>query len=630
MTLRQLVARRLSSRIVVRRVLAAMAVGFAVLLMSGSPASAHAELESSDPVSGDVLAVAPSQVTLTFGEQIEFAANAIQVFDDHLRPVKTGPVADVDGQGNRIRVALPAGLARGTYTVSWDVSSEDTHPVSGSFRFSISAPSIVTGVVPPAARNDLAGLLLGIARGTGYVGLALGPGLLLVVILLWQKGLADPRTRRLLYAGLTLLAVATLGEMLFQGVWASGRPLSAIWSSPGTLDTHSHRFDQLHAFRFYLVVAFGIALATSLAGHSSESESSGRAGRVGAEAHLASESASRRGATTTLATAPAPEPAEPPISRWPALLGVATTSAALMATWAYAGHSAVGDTVALALAANLSHVFAMTLWLGGLALIAVVLRPADRGADLATVLPRFSRLAFTCVATLVVTGTYLAWREVRSVDALISTEYGRVLLFKLLGVVALIALGNLARRWVQRHLPSPPRSRIPIGAASVAPASVMTFRPVEYGPPEVRRLRRGVLAELGIALAVLGLTTALVVIVPARQDLVRPFHRVVRGSGVTLVLDLATPRVGDAILDVKVTTTDGRPQPITALHGSISLVSPRIGPLTLRPRSAEGASPSGSEVLEMNLPAAGEWTLQLSVQTSPIDATAFSTQVTVS
>jgi copper transport protein len=183
---------------------------------------------------------------------------------------------------------------------------------------------------------------------------------------------------------------------------------------------------------------------------------------------------------------------------------------------------------------------------------------------------------------------------------------------------------------VQRHLPSKPRSRIPVGAAGVVPATVMTFRPMEYGRPQVRRLRQGVLAELVIAVLVLGLTTALVKIVPARQDLVLPFHRVVSAAGLNVVLDIPAPRVGDAVLHIKVTTADGRPQPITALSGSISLDSPRIGPLPLRPRSTGGASRSGVEDIDVNLPAPGEWTLRLSVQTTPTDATAFSTKLPVS
>jgi copper transport protein len=622
-------SRRLPSGPFFHRLLAGIMLGFAILVLSGSPASAHAQLEGSDPSAGDVLAVAPSQVTLRFGELVEFSANAIQVFDDHLQRVRTGPVAAVGPDGSQLRVLLPSGLGRGTYTVSWDISSGDTHPVSGSFRFSIGATSAVTGVVPAAARNDLAGLLLGFARGAGYLGLALGPGLLFVVCVLWRPGFGDKGVRRLLYAGLTLLALSTVGEMLLQAVWASGRPLSAIWSAPGTLDTRSHRFDQLHAMRLYLLVAFGIALAAALSGQPSGSPAPEQSRGSGTAEHP-SYQASKGGGSNAAGKAPRNGSAG---SRWgglPSLLGVAATSAALMATWAFAGHAAVGDVVPLAITANLAHVVAMALWLGGLALVALILRPADRSADLAAVLPRFSRLAFACVVTLVATGTFMAWREVRSLDALTSTEYGRVFVAKMLGVLTLVALGNVARRWVQRHLPSRPRRRLPLAAVGVAPATLMTFRPVEYGQPEVRRLRRGVLAELVIAVAVVGLTTALVAIVPARQDLVRPFHRVLSASGINVVLNIATPRIGDAVVQVTVTTQDGRPQPITALSGSIFLVAPRTGPLPLRPRSAGGASPSGIQDLDVSLPAGGEWTLRLSVQTSPTDATAFSTQVPVS
>lgn len=614
---------RPSSSRIFHRVLAGLVVGFAVLLMTGSPASAHAQLESSDPGFGEILTQAPSRVTLTFGERVEFTPNAIQVFDDHLRPVRTGPVVAVDQDGNQLRVALPSRLSRGSYTVSWDVSSGDTHPVSGSFAFSVGAPSTVTGVVPAASRNDLAGFLLGIARGVGYLGLALGPGLLLVVCLLWRPGLQDRRTRRLLYAGVTLLVLGTLGEMLLQGIWVSGRPLSAIWSSPGTLDTRSHRFDQLHALRLYLLVGFSIALAAALAGQGSGSGPSARASDAST---TGTPSPAHRGR----ATSSRPAPTGWSLGRLPLLVGVAATSAGLTATWAFAGHAAVGDDAPLALAANETHLLALMLWLGGLALIALILRPADRAQDLATVLPRFSRLAFACVATLVATGTFMTWREVGSLDALTSTEYGRVLIVKLLGVLALLGLGNVARRWVQRHLKSTARSWMPLGVAGVVPATLMTFRPVEYGQPELRRLRRGILAELVIAAAVIGLTTALVVIVPARQDYVRPFHRVLTGSGLTVVLDLPTPRPGDSVLQVEVRTADGRPQPITALSASISLVSPRIGPLPVPERFPGSASQSGRKDLEVNVPARGDWTLKLSVQTTPIDATAFSTVIPVS
>ena len=50
--------------------------------------------------------------------------------------------------------------------------------------------------------------------------------------------------------------------------------------------------------------------------------------------------------------------------------------------------------------------------------------------ELRSAVPRFSTVAFTCVVALVVTGTVQSWRQLGSLDALTSTNYGRVLLLK--------------------------------------------------------------------------------------------------------------------------------------------------------------------------------------------------------
>lgn len=438
-----------------------------MLVPAAGSASAHAALVSSDPPAGAVLATQPAAVTLTFGEQVEVNDEAIQVFDDRFNRVDAGHVTSIGPGRLRIRVALRPGLAQGTYTVSWHASSADTHPVSGAFRFSVGHLSVVRGTMPGGGANDLAGRLLGALRWTGYLGLVLGPGVLLIALALWPTGLADRRTRRLTLAGLSLLAVSTLGTMLLQGVWASGEPMSALWTAADKLDTHSRRFDQVYAVRSFLLLGFAVALVVALS----------RSMQVVTR--------SRR-----------------------LLLGATTVSTvALLATWPPAGHSAVGGGSALAIAANLVHTFAMTVWLGGLVLILVSLRPAERADDLAVVLPRFSRLALVAVTTLVATGTFMAWREVGSVSALTATTFGRVLLVKLAGVLVLVLLGNVARLWVKRHLSGGMRG-------NGAPGASLTGEVLISGQGAF--LRRGLIAEATIAFGVLAVTAALVVIAPAR------------------------------------------------------------------------------------------------------------------
>ena len=466
------------TRPLARGAIAIPVAGLMLVLAAGS-AAAHAELLNSDPPAGVVLVTQPTSVTLTFNEPVAVNDESIEVFDDRFSRVDAGQVTSI---GSRVQVGLPPGLAQGTYTVSWHATADDTHPVLGSFRFSVGQPSVVRGTAPGGGQNDLAGAMLGPLRWMGYLGLVLGPGVLLIALALWPAGLTDRRTKRMTLLGLSLLAISTLGTMLLQGVWASGVPFNALWTAPSTLDTHSRRFDQVYAVRSFLLLGFAVALAVALS----------RSVQV------------------------------PARSRRLALGATTVSTVVLLATWPLVGHSAAGDGSALAIAANLVHTFAMTVWLGGLALMLFSLRPAEHADDLAIVLPRFSRIALAAVAALVATGTFMAWREVGSFGALTATTFGKLLLVKLFGVAVLILLGNLARLWVKRHLCSGMRGK---AAPSSPPAGELESSVQSVG------FRRGLVAEMAVACGVLAVTAALVVIIPAKQDFARPVGPTVNSSG---------------------------------------------------------------------------------------------------
>jgi copper transport protein len=568
-----------------RSALLTLFVLLALTAMTGR-ASAHAQLLSTNPHAGEVVSRPPPRVGLTFGEPVETTRDAVQVFDDHLRRVDRRSVSHPAGDSTRIEVALPAHLGRGTYTVSWHVSSEDTHPVAGSFRFSIGAPSRVSGKVPVVGRNDSAGLVLGFLRALGYIGLILGPGALCVVLTLWPAGLALRRVRRLLGLGVALLAISAVGSMFLEGVWASGEPWSALWVAPSSLDSHSRRFDTMYALRCYSLVLFGVLLVTKLS--------------VRAAAGSRAAGPRRRGE---------PLPPRPLVPEWVLAVALGISAGLLMVTWPLAGHAAAGSRTTLTIAIDLLHLGAMAIWLGGLAVIAVGLRPAAQAADLQRVLPRFSRLAFGCVVALVVSGTYQAWRDVGTVPALYRTTYGQVLIVKLTGVVVVVALGGLARAWVRRNLI---RTAAPAGGASSA-----------------RGLHRGLLAELGVGAGVLALTAALVVLVPARQSYVPRFDRTMTAAGLQVAVRIDTPRVGDTVLHLTARSSSGRPIPVLELRGSLRLRAKGLGPLALRPARGNGATPDGREDVGVSFPRPGRWLVQLTVQTSPLDATVFALTVPV-
>ncbi len=108
-----------------------------------------------------------------------------------------------------------------------------------------------------------------------------------------------------------------------------------------------------------------------------------------------------------------------------------------------AGHALDRGRSWIEVVADLLHVGAASLWLGGLVALALALRA--RG-DRAAILRRFSNLALVSVLVLAATGVVRALSELDSVSQLWSTGYGRVLLVKTGLLTVLVAIG-----WVNRY-----------------------------------------------------------------------------------------------------------------------------------------------------------------------------------
>ena len=158
---------------------------------------------------------------------------------------------------------------------------------------------------------------------------------------------------------------------------------------------------------------------------------------------------------------------------WPAFL----ISLGFASGLSLSGHSAVEPNASwFSQVADFLHLAAASLWAGGLVTLALAVWP------LAPQLRRmaflgFSRLATVLVAVLVLAGTYLTILRLPAVHDLWSASYGRVLLVKL-------AIVGLALSWGAAHH--------------------FIVRPrLERGDSAPRALRRSLLGEMSVALAVL-------------------------------------------------------------------------------------------------------------------------------
>lgn len=112
------------------RILAGGLAAVALVLVTSTPAHAHAQLVDSDPADGAALTEPPGTVTLTFSEELDAPSTdfAVTTDDGIAVPVTSrvsGPVAE-------LTVALPE---PGRYTVSYRLVSVDGHPVEGTIGF---------------------------------------------------------------------------------------------------------------------------------------------------------------------------------------------------------------------------------------------------------------------------------------------------------------------------------------------------------------------------------------------------------------------------------------------------------------------------------------------------------------
>jgi methionine-rich copper-binding protein CopC len=106
---------------------------FLLAIAAATPALSHAALNQAEPRVGSTVTTSPSEVVLTFTEQLEPAFSRIEVRDAGGKRVDAGQTK-VDG--STMRVPLRP-LRAGSYKVNWRALSVDTHKSEGTFSFTM-------------------------------------------------------------------------------------------------------------------------------------------------------------------------------------------------------------------------------------------------------------------------------------------------------------------------------------------------------------------------------------------------------------------------------------------------------------------------------------------------------------
>ncbi|MFI5861378.1 copper resistance CopC/CopD family protein [Streptomyces sp. NPDC051546] len=628
-------------------VLAALLAAF---FAAAAPASAHAALTASDPSDGAVVATAPAQITLSFSEGVAMNGDSIRVLDPQGKRVDTGELRDLcSGSIIRYGTALRPGLPDGTYTVAWQAISADSHPVSGAFTFSIGAPSDTAVSLPSRTAGDgPVAVAYGIARYVAYAGFAVLVGSAAFILLCWRRGAAQRPMQRLVVRAWVALTVATLVMLLLRNPYTGSGNFADAFDLAGlkaVLETKSgaslvSRLLLLGAAALFITVLFGSYARrhTSDGAAASEEDAKGESDLV-----------------------------------FGLGIGGTVVAAGIAATWALSEHASTGIQPGLAMPLDILHLLAVATWLGGLTALLVALHKVP-GIERSAI-RRFSTVAFTSVVVLACTGTYQAWRQVGSWSALTGTDYGRLLLLKIGLVGIVVAIAYTSRKWTARlaggqgeaeadadasdvsretsSVTVSPAAADAVPEASAADASdprraaqlarqsaarrTAREKQVRDADPDRTGLRRSVLAEAGVAIVLLAVTTILTSTEPGRAAELEAG----RGSTATAVPDRAVKvtlpfdtggengkgsvrlqmdpgRTGANALHVWAETPDGKPLDLPEVRVSFTLEAKEIGPLPVLP---ERAAPGHWTASGVQLPLTGDWRIDVTVRTSDIDQT---------
>lgn len=544
---------------------------FAVLslLLAPAPAaSAHAALIDSDPVEGSVLERAPDEVVLVFNEAVQPIGGGFQLVSSSAGTIPL----QAHGRGRTVVVELPETIAAGTQLLGWRVVSADGHPISGTLIFHLGAPSMEQA---PAGRGvegeePAVQAAYSFLTGTHYLGLLLFAGLLVIERLVLRRRRIPRGANRAVLRW--ALGTAALSAVLLV-------PLGALRLSGAALSALLRPEHWIEAVFWQPAVIAVLTLG------------------CGVVAYLAAVSGALGGSARPLI----------------ALL----TAAVALASPVLLGHTMSKQPTALVMAADVVHLLAGAVWLGGLAALLLAIprsgrwqRGGSSDGDAADsiqavgIVQRFSTLAALSALLLGLSGTTMALVILPSPEALITTGYGRALLTKLGLVLVVVSLAQWNR---------------------------VRLLPLIQKTPEAglgwRRLRQVVGYEAGILLSVLLVTGVLTNLNPEHS------HHASGGIGAGTPI-AETRSVLEADLDGGI-----------RLHGELSPMAPGSNRLVFVLMDADGGtvstlsepviraflpagefgpiaatarlnSETGEYEASITLPVAGQWRIEIAVRLS--------------
>lgn len=418
-------------------------------LVSAQPT--HAILLTSNPAKDAILRTPPTQVQMTFSEDLNPALSTVQVVNAERQRADAGDPHINPGNTREMDVSLKGNLQPDVYIVVWRTdSADDGHVLLGSFLFTVAnadgtIPQLAAGANPgqgllgsgnastpgtldgPTIFNFLMVTLVELAA-TFWVGAQLWLNFVLPTSA--EKHSEEQNlntqieqrfTRRFSLPTLVLLLLANLGVLYGQVLTLTGNNWSAALSfSLLSAQASSGRFGTYWLLRVGVIL---VALIVNI---------------------------------YMLLSKERPRLVEQALPLFNLFLG-----SVLFIAMTMSGHAAAVSDVLVPYSVVLDwlHLLGSALWVGGMVVILLLylpllkVRPSnERARSLLAILPQFSPLAIVGVAILAITGPLNTTFHLTSIDQFISTAYGRTLVIKILLVGGLFITSAYHVFWLRPRL----------------------------------------------------------------------------------------------------------------------------------------------------------------------------------
>ncbi|MFP5105279.1 copper resistance CopC/CopD family protein [Neobacillus sp. C211] len=520
------------------------------LLLFPFVSSAHAYIKKSTPLENETVEKAPTEVAIKFDETIQPAFNSIKVFDSEGNRVdkKNGRIDPK--QPFILKSGLKKNLPNGSYRIKWKVVSSDGHPVEGVIPFQIGEKGQDTTSLDNETKGYTPKADLIIIRWLQYLSNAFYVGLIffymvIVPMELRETGSVDKKFRKLLSTGLILLFLSILLSLPLQATIESGYSWSEVFNFSIIENILMNtNYGQFWVIQIALLIT--LALLTSFIGMA---ESTKRC----------------------------------------ILWTCFCLGAALLLTKALTSHAAAQPNHLLTISMDFLHLLAASIWIGSLTGFVSLLslrKNTEIKQNYLKMIKSFSKWGLILVLFLTLTGVFASFLYIPNLSALVQTNYGKALMWKLILFLVMLLLAAVnfikGKRGTTKGLKASLKGELTLGLLILVLSVVLTNLPTAMQSP-------GPFKETNI---------------------------VTQGRQVTLE---ATPNIiGVNLFEITLKDREGKPiKDIEQIHLTFTMLEMDMGKETVSlTKAAEGKY----EVKGLHFSMAGHWNVHVHVLTKSLES----------